>query len=276
MNIRHLLLIAVVVPLAACAQGGDVAPAAAASAAAASASAAPPASVPDGDARIALAAKIPGAKPEDIRPTPVAGIYELTHGSEISYISADAKYVFSGDLYQVMQSGDFPNLSEVRRRELRVAALADVPEAEMIIYSPAKAAKHTITVFTDIDCPWCQRLHSQIGDYNALGIRVRYLFFPRSGPDTESWFKADAVWCAPDRKQALTQAKEGKAVQRRECGETPVARDFALGKDIGVTGTPGVVFDNGELVPGYLSPPQMLEHLNASKAGPPTAGNERQ
>jgi thiol:disulfide interchange protein DsbC len=215
------------------------------------------------DPRLALAAKIPGAKPEDLRATPVAGIYELTHGADISYVSADAKYVFAGDMYRISSGGDFPNLSETRRRELRLKMLGEVPESQMVVFGPANSA-HTISVFTDVDCPWCQRLHSQITEYNRLGIRVRYLFYPRSGPKTESWAKAEAVWCAADRNDALTRSKRGEKLPLAVCPNSPVAREYKLGHDIGVSGTPGVVLENGELIPGYISPPQMLMHIKQS------------
>jgi thiol:disulfide interchange protein DsbC len=214
------------------------------------------------DPRVALAAKIPNTRPEDLRETPVAGIYEISHGAEVSYVTADAKYVFSGDLYQITANGEFPNLSDQRRNELRRRMIAAIPESEMIIYGKADSP-HTITVFTDIDCPWCQRLHSEMDEYNRLGVRVRYLFYPRSGPDTESWFKADTVWCSSDRQAALTRAKEGAELKVKECPDSPVARDFALGRELGVTGTPGLVLDSGELVPGYLSPPQLIMHLRS-------------
>jgi len=269
MSIRHLLFIAVLVPLAGCARG-DTAPKAAAAPKPAALQAAQPAAkeaspVDKSDPRVALAAKIPGTKPEDLRPTPVPGIYELTHGSDITYVSEDAGYVFAGDLYRVSATGDFPNLSETRRRELRLKMLAEVPESQMLVFGPAKA-KHTISVFTDIDCPWCQRLHSQITDYNKLGIRVRYLFYPRSGPNTESWEKAEAVWCAKDRNEAFTRAKRGDIKLLKSCAGSPIAREYALAHDIGVSGTPGIILDNGELVPGYLAPAQMLAHIQNSAA----------
>lgn len=260
MNKRLLLPLALLVPLVACAQGAG-----------GPASTKPSAAAP-GDPRAALAAKIPGARVEDLRATPVKGVYELTHGSDISYVTEDAQYVFAGDLYQVSATGDFPNLTEVRRRELRLAALATLPESQMLVYGPADA-KHTISVFTDIDCPWCQRLHSQIAEYNKLGIRVRYLFYPRTGPDTESWHKAEAVWCASDRKDAFTRAKRGEDVPKKACPGAPVAREYQLGREIGVTGTPGVVLENGELVPGYLAPAQMLAHIRQSLAAPAPQSN---
>jgi len=260
MKTRCLLLCAALLPLMACGDSiGATVQAAAPPAAARPAM--PP--VQPGDPRIALAAKIPGTKPEDLRTTPVSGIFELTHDADVSYVTADGRYVFSGDLYQITAHGDFPNLSETRRQELRRARLATVPESDMVIFGPADA-KHTITVFTDVDCPWCRKLHSQIADYNKLGIRVRYMFFPRSGPDTESWYKAEAVWCAKDRNKALTMAKNDQRIEMKRCAGDPVARDYELGRQLGVEGTPGIVLENGELLPGYLAPRELLAHINDS------------
>lgn len=256
MNIRFALFCTVALPLFALAQG----------------TAAPKSAVPAGDPRIALAAKIPGAKPEDLRATPVPGIFELTHGTDISYISADAAYVFAGDLYKVTATGDFPNLSEDRRRGLRLNMMARVPESQMLVFGPANA-KHTVSVFTDVDCQYCRQLHSQIADYNRLGIRVRYLFFPRNGPGSESWAKADTVWCSSDRKGAFTRAKQGQKLQLKDCPGSPVAREYQLGQDIGLSGTPGILLASGELLPGYLAPQDLLQHLNdeAAKAKAPKA-----
>jgi thiol:disulfide interchange protein DsbC len=209
---------------------------------------------------VALATKIPGVKPQDLHATPVPGIYELVHGADVSYVTADAQYIFAGDLYRITEDGKFPNLSEHRRRDVRKALIDAVPESEMIVYGPANAA-HTITVFTDVDCPWCQRLHSQVADYNKLGIRVRYLAYPRTGPDTESWYKADAVWCSPDPRKALTEAKKGAKMTKVNCPASPVGKEYGLGEQIGIEGTPGLVLDDGELIPGDVPPAQLLAHL---------------
>jgi thiol:disulfide interchange protein DsbC len=224
-----------------------------------------PALIDKADPRVALAAKIQGTKPEDLRATPVAGIYELTHGADVSYVTADAKFVFSGDLFRVATQGDFPNLTEDRRRELRAKLIGEVPESQMMVFGP-RTAKHTVTVFTDVDCPWCRRLHSQIAEYNRLGIRVRYLMYPRTGPDTESWAKAESIWCTADHNKALTRSKNGESLAPANCKNTPVRQQWELGRELGVTGTPGLVLESGELVPGYLSPPQLLAHLQPTKA----------
>ena len=212
------------------------------------------------DPRVELAAKIPGAKPADLRPTPIAGIYELTHGGDISYVSSDAKYIFSGDLYRIAPGGDFPNLSETRRRELRIGMLAAEPESDMLVFQP-KDPQYTITVFTDVDCQWCQKLHSQIAEYNKLGMKIRYMSYPRSGPETESWYKAEAVWCSANRNDMLTRAKRGEKLKVAHCPQAPIKRQYELGRELGVRATPAMVMPNGELVPGYLPPKELLEHL---------------
>jgi thiol:disulfide interchange protein DsbC len=212
--------------------------------------------------RAQLAARIPGVKAEELRPSPIAGIYELTRGAEVTYISVDGRFVFTGDLYQVAESGPYPNLSDARRRELRTQLMGQLPESKMIVFAPKTAPKYTITVFTDPDCAWCRKLHSQIAEYNKLGIKVRYAFFPREGPDTEAWTKSEAVWCAANRQDALTHAKLGEKVKAAKCANTPVRQSWELGREMGVEGTPAVILADGDLIPGYLPPQQMLKKLS--------------
>lgn len=217
--------------------------------------AAQPAARPD--VRAELASKIPGAKAEDLKPTPIPGVYELMRGTDIAYVSTDGKYVITGDLYD-LASND--NLTENRRRGARLRLLGDVPESEMLVFSP-REPKHTITVFTDIDCGYCRKLHTQIEQYNRLGIKVRYLFYPRSGPDTESWQKAVEVWCSPNRNEALTRAKRGEDLKTKSCAKSPVERHYDLGQDFAIRGTPAIVLANGEMLPGYVPPEDLAGHL---------------
>lgn len=212
------------------------------------------------DPRVEIAAKIPGAKPDELRESPIPGIYEMTRGTEIAYVTADAKYAIAGDLYEMASS---INLTENARRGERVKLLSSVPESQMVVFSP-KDPKYTVSVFTDVDCGYCRKLHSQIADYNRMGIKVRYLFYPRSGPNTESWEKAEQVWCSKDRGQALTRAKQGEDIKApKHCANSPIAREYALGQDIGVRGTPAILLDNGEMLPGYLPPQELAQHLKA-------------
>jgi thiol:disulfide interchange protein DsbC len=211
------------------------------------------------DPRAALLKLLPaGSKLDDLRPSPIAGIYEYRQGAEISYLTADGKYFIDGNLYD-MKSRD--NLTEALRMHARVALINAVPESEMLIFSPANP-KYTITVFTDVDCAYCRKLHSQMAELNRLGIRVRYMFFPRTGPGTESWKKAEVVWCSPNRNDAMTRAKAGAALDMNKiCSPTPVKREYELGESIGVRGTPAIVTENGDYINGYMEPRDLFDQL---------------
>ena len=213
------------------------------------------------DPRTEVAAHIPGARPEELRATAVPGVWELTRGADIVYVTADGKYAFTGDLVELASNN---NLTEQHRRELRVKAISNFPESEMLIFGP-KDPKYTVTVFTDVDCPYCRKLHGQIAAYNRLGIRVRYVLYPRTGPNTESWTKAEQVWCSGDRNTALTRAKLGEALNTKPCADNPVARSYALGQEFALEGTPAIITPSGELLPGYVPPDVLAAHLNDNK-----------
>lgn len=216
-----------------------------------------PAEADDSKARAAIASLVPQATIDSIGKAPVPGFYEVVLSGQVLYVSEDGKYLMQGMLFDVPTRTD---LTETRRSTLRKTALADVSSDKKINFNP-KQAKHTVTVFTDIDCGYCRRMHAQIGEYNALGIAVEYMFFPRSGPGTESWQKAVSVWCSDNPQQALTDAKEGKALDIKQC-PNPVEEDYALANRIGVSGTPMVYAEDGTQLGGYVAPEQMLQRLD--------------
>ena len=211
------------------------------------------------DPREEIAKRIPGAsaRADELRATPVPGIWEFSRDGDTAYVTADGRYAFSGDLVEL---GTNVNLTEQHRREERTRELAAVPESQMLIFSP-REPKYTVSVFTDVDCPYCRKLHSQIGEYNRLGIRVRYLLYPRNGPNTASWTKAEQVWCSSNRSDSLTRAKLGQDLKGKACTDTPLPRFWALGKKFNITGTPAIVLADGEMLPGYLPPDALLKHL---------------
>lgn len=214
--------------------------------------------------RAQLASKIPGAKPENIRESPIPGLYEVAVDTSVGYISEDGRYVISGDLFEIASR---TNLTDVRKADTRRRMLAGLKEDQMIIFAPA-TVKHTITVFTDVDCTYCRKLHSEIGELNKLGVKVRYLAYPRTGPNTESWAKMEQVFCSKDRKQALTSAKQGTNVKSPACGSTPVASEFALGEQIGVNGTPAIITETGDYIGGYLPAAKLVQYLESGKRPP--------
>ncbi len=225
----------------------------------------------DTDPRARLAEQFAGVGVEDIKDSPIPGIYEVAVGAQVAYMTVDGKYLLRGDLYDLDTN---VNLTEGRRSEARAAAISNLDPAEMIVFSPPKSVpvRHTVTVFTDIDCGYCRKFHSEIGQVTERGVEVRYMFFPRTGPNQESWRKAEMVWCADDRRAAMTDAKAGENVVSEPCGETPVASHFGVGEQIGLRGTPGVFTSSGQYIGGYLAPDELLQTLDQLDA-PQAAAN---
>ncbi len=216
------------------------------------------ASAPAGDAalRAAILKAIPGVEIASINPSVIPGYREVAIGGRIVYVSTDGKYLVQGSLIE-LSSRD--NLTEASEAVIRRADLDAVLRDRRIIFAPPNP-KYRITVFTDIDCGYCRKLHTQIADYNKAGISVEYLFFPRAGLNSESFSKAVSVWCSSDRRKAMTDAKADRPVPKKTCAN-PVAMDYDLGRKIGVDGTPAIYAADGTQIGGYLSPADMLARL---------------
>lgn len=210
---------------------------------------------PDAKAKIAERLDI---KPESIRPSPVPGLYEVSSGTEVGYVSEDGRFYIDGDVFDMETRA---NVTEERRTGARVALLKGVKDSDAIVFAP-KDVKYTINVFTDVDCTYCRKLHAEIGELNRLGVKVRYLMFPRGGPGTQAWKEAEAVWCSPDRNDALTRAKRGEHIAAKAC-KSPVGDQYRLGSEMGVRATPAIITEQGDLIAGYMPAPRMVERLNA-------------
>jgi thiol:disulfide interchange protein DsbC len=212
-----------------------------------------------------IAAMFAGISADDVRDGPMPGLYEVSRGGRVSYVSEDGRLLIQGEVIEMPSKR---NLTEARRAEARAALLATVDPAKEIIFTPENGiVRHRVTVFTDVDCGFCRQLHRQIALYNALGIEVRYLSYPRTGPNTESWAKAEHVWCARDRQTTLTQAKLGADVLSLPgCESPPVAEEYNLGRQVGVSATPAVYADNGVQLGGYVPPAELLKQLDELEA----------
>jgi len=215
----------------------------------------------DADLEQRLGAKVksilPDAEIQAISPSVIPGMYEVVVNGDLLYLTGDGRYALQGELMDLEQRR---NLSEERRSEVRRLALAAV-DANNTIEFVASNPKHVLYVFTDVDCGYCRRMHSEIDQLLQGGVSVRYLAYPRAGLGSESYDKTVSVWCAKDRKQALTDAKLGKPVKSAKC-DAPVADQFKLGQHLGVKGTPATFLESGEQVGGYVPPPQLIEYLN--------------
>ncbi|EIS33873.1 DSBA-like thioredoxin domain protein [Yersinia pestis PY-54] len=194
----------------------------------------------------------------DIQPSPIPGISTVMTESGVLYISADGKHLLQGPLYDV--SGDQPINVTNQALLKKLEALS----SEMIVYK-APEEKHVITVFTDITCGYCRKLHEQMKDYNALGITVRYLAFPRQGLSSQAEKDMRSIWCMADRNKAFDDAMKNNDISPATC-KTDISKHYQLGVQFGIQGTPAIVLQNGTIVPGYQGPKEMLQMLNAHQA----------
>lgn len=209
--------------------------------------------------RALLATTQPGMAVGDVILRPL-GLYEVSiQNGQTIYVSRDAKFLIPGDLYEARDVG-LVNLGEARRNVIRKERIDALDEADMIVFEPEGERKATLTVFTDIDCPYCRKLHGEIEALNGYGIAVRYLAFPRTGLNTEIHARMVSTWCAEDRKAMLTSAKRGGDVPALQC-ENPVASQYQLGREVGVTGTPALVFEDGTIMPGYVEAATLAQYL---------------
>jgi len=204
-----------------------------------------------------LGGVFPGVTPSEISPSPMPGVSEVLIGPRLFYITNDGKYLLQGSLIDLATRTD---ISEQRRNGLRLAAINELGEENMIVF-PARDSRHTITVFTDIDCGYCRKLHDEIAQYNDQGITVRYLAFPRAGVGSASYNKAVSVWCEKDKQAAMTRSKAGETLPKAEC-DNPVKDEYELGQMIGVTGTPAIILEDGAMLPGYIPPAKLAKALD--------------
>ena len=208
----------------------------------------------------ALGQSMPTAKIESIKPSEIKGLYEVVLGSSIYYVSDDGKYLLQGRLVDVANRTD---LTEQKLGATRKASLEKMGTDNMIVFKP-KIGKYKVYIFTDIDCGYCRKLHSEIDQYLAEGITIQYLFFPRAGKGSDSYDKAVSVWCAKDRNAALTAAKKDQKLEKLTC-VNPIDKQMQLATEFDVKGTPMIVTENGNIYPGYLPAKELAQALQSEK-----------
>ena len=188
---------------------------------------------------------------------------ELSDG-ELLYIFDGTPFFFAGDLYQVTGSGA-ANLTDVYRSAQRIDILGAIDPDEAVVFPATRDLVETLWVFTDVTCGYCQLFHEQIAAYNALGLEVRYLAFPRFGVDSESGELLETAWCSKDPNEALTRLKTGKPLAKKTC-DNPVAEHFDLGQRLGVRGTPAIFSATGVRLPGFVPPERIMGRLGIEAA----------
>ncbi|WP_305857292.1 DsbC family protein [Balneatrix alpica] len=214
----------------------------------------------EAEIRARLDKAYPGLPINSVQSAPMPGLFEVSLGTgDVLYTTENGEYFVVGNLYQVTEQG-FNNLTEARQNQERQALLKELDANEAVVYPAKGEVKARLHVFTDVDCGYCRKLHKEIPELNAAGVEVRYLAFPRTGINSPTYHTMVSVWCAKDQQQAMDLAKAGKQPEKLSC-DNPVAKHYMLGKQMGVTGTPALVFENGELVPGYMPAANLLQAL---------------
>ena len=211
--------------------------------------------------RQALEKSMPSLKIDSIKPSEIKSLYEVMVGANIFYVSDDGQYIIQGKLFDLVSKTD---LTEKKLAGARVASLNKIGPDKKIIFKP-KETSYKISVFTDIDCGYCRKLHAEIDQYMQEGIEVDYLFYPRAGKGSDSYNKAITVWCSEDRNAALTQAKSGTKLEPKTC-DNPVDQHMDLAQEFGVKGTPMLVTEKGNIFPGYIPAKELAKALKSEKA----------
>jgi len=187
---------------------------------------------------------------DSVEKSPISGLYQLTSGPLVFYTSNDGRYVLSGDVLDILQTDEKKNITEEARRDARVGVFKGINVKDMIVYRP-KEVKGVVTVFTDADCAYCKKLHSEISKLLDLGIEVRYLAYPRQGVGSATYTKMETVWCSKDRQAVMEKVMNGESVTPKTCQNT-IEDQMTLGVKLGIRGTPTIVFEDGTIHGGYL------------------------
>jgi len=203
----------------------------------------------------------PTARSIAVSETPIEGILQVQINGDIVYATDDGKYLLQGRVIDMETRDD---LTEIAKSTIRKEILDQIDTSKQISFSPTEPT-HELMVFTDIDCGYCRKLHAQMSEYNDQGIAIHYMAFPRAGIGSASYDKAVSVWCASDQQDALTDAKAGTDPEKEQC-DNPVAEQYQLGIELGVTGTPALLTASGQLIPGYVPPETLRERLDQMAA----------
>lgn len=202
-----------------------------------------------------------GSEPDSIKPSPVAGVYAVSFGMELLYSSPDGHYVFSGDLIDAQTR---TNLSEHARASGRKAVMDKADASKTITFKAKGDEKYVMSVFTDVSCPYCIKLHHEVPKLNEMGVTVRYFAYPRAGVGSGPYKEMVSAWCSADSQKAIVELMDGKTIDPKEC-TNPVADHYALGQKIGVNGTPAIVTQDGVMIAGFRPAQEMFEALEESK-----------
>ncbi|AHE99103.1 DsbC family protein [Thioalkalivibrio paradoxus] len=206
-----------------------------------------------------LAEVVPTVAPDAIEPTAIPGLFEVRYGADVFYVSEDGRYLLQGSLIDLETR---KNLTEETRQQARADVFSEIPDSELTVYVPEREVRHVMNVFTDPNCPYCRRQHQEMQTYLDAGVKVRYFMFPVLGRESPDVMRN--IWCADDRNAAMDLAKEGKPVPEAHC-DTPADEHLALGRELGISGTPATITDSGHQISGYRPAIEIIQTLNSAQ-----------
>lgn len=204
--------------------------------------------------KAAIAKRLPNVEIDSVKKSPVDGLYEVISGSQVVYMTKDAVFMIDGDMVDLKTKR---NHTEEAKGQRRLSKLDALGEGKMLVYTPEKT-NHTVTIVTDIDCPYCRRLHDEMGRYLDYGVKVRYVFMPLKGRGDMD--KTVSVWCSDDRNTSLDIVKAGGEIDSKQC-DNPIRQHLKLARNIGVRGTPAIILENGTMLPGYVPIEKLIHEL---------------
>lgn len=212
--------------------------------------------------RESLARLAPDMQITAIAESVMPGVYEVVSGAQVYYLTPDGRYMLEGSIIDLENRVD---ISEQRRGTLQMSVIEQIPEEQMLVFNnEAGDAERSITVFTDSDCGYCQKLHREIDAITDADIRVRYILFPRAGIESASSQELQSVWCADNQQVAMTIAKSGGQVPVATC-ENPIEAHMAVARQVGLRGTPLIYLDNGTKIPGYQPAAELIRQIKESE-----------
>ena len=199
----------------------------------------------------------PRAANSEVIESPMEGVYQVNLGDRVIYASKVGNHMLLGEVYDTERK---VSLADELQQQKALATIESMNESEMIVFSPEQT-KRTMTVYTDVDCPYCRKLHKEVPELVENGVKVRYLWFPRSGINTPSYDKAVSIWCADDQQAAMDDAKLNDKIVAAKCDPNPVSTQYASGQQVGVRGTPTIVLDDGTVIGGYMPAKNLLADM---------------
>ena len=226
--------------------------------------------------KVLLEEKLPGIEISSIEPSPKEGLYQVFYNGQVLYVSDDGEFLFTGNLLGFSDKGPVNHTEAAIAAQaeamspLRAAKIAEIKEDDMVVFK-AQDEQFAITVFTDVDCAYCRKLHKEIPALNANGVTVRYMAFPRAGVGSSAYDKLVSVWCSDDKQLAMDNAKLKRQFSDKSCAN-PVASQYKLTRDCGLSGTPALILPDGELIAGYLPSDKLVGHLKNKQKQSASAG----